>query len=167
MEGGMLGNYCLSEHLLHLFSIICVRNDISCFSVMFPFLTMAMLHLLGLSTWIQIFFLRYKCKRSNITLSQTVKNLAHSNNCPFNNVNPDRKPDEIEDLPFASSGQGLQVRLLGEKWKGCWRMCILDAVLDLQCNVLHWEFPISSPCAASLQEAVSWEGAQQQCRCSW
>lgn len=46
------------------------------------------------------------------------------------------KPSETENLPFASSGQGLQVRSLGEKQKGCWRLCILlcylDAVLDLQ-----------------------------------
>lgn len=68
MEAGTLGNYSLSEHLLGLFCIIHVRNYISWFSV-FLFLTMAMPPLLGLSTWLQIFFfLRYKCKRSNITL---------------------------------------------------------------------------------------------------
>lgn len=51
-------------------------------------------------------------------------------------MNPDWRPSETENLPFASSGQGLQVRSLGEKQKGCWGLCILlcylDAVLDLQ-----------------------------------
>lgn len=37
-------------------------------------------------------------------------------------------------------------------------MWILDAVLDLQCNVFHWEL--------LFQEAESWEGAQEPCRCS-
>lgn len=44
MEAGVWGNYCLSEHLLGHFFIICVRVYISCFSVMFPFLTIAMMH---------------------------------------------------------------------------------------------------------------------------
>lgn len=85
------------------------------------------------------FFIRYKCKRSTIALSWTVgekKKGTHSNSCPCNSVNPDWRPSETENLPFASSGQGLQVRSLGEKQKGCWRLCILlcylDAVLDLQ-----------------------------------
>lgn len=85
------------------------------------------------------FFIRYKCKRFTIALSWTVgekKKGTHSNSCPCNSVNPDWKPSETENLPFASSGQGLQVRSLGEKQKGCWRLCILlcylDAVLDLQ-----------------------------------
>lgn len=85
------------------------------------------------------FFIRYKCKRSTIALSWTVgekKKGTHSNSCPCNSVNPDWRPSETENLPFASSGQGLQVRSLGEKQKGCWGLCILlcylDAVLDLQ-----------------------------------
>lgn len=84
MEAGILENYCLSEYLLSPFRTICVRNYTSWFSAVLPFLTMAVLHLLGLPTWPQIFFLRYKCKRSNITLSHVVKNLAHSKSCPCN-----------------------------------------------------------------------------------
>ncbi|KAJ7409762.1 hypothetical protein WISP_112701 [Willisornis vidua] len=61
------------------------------------------------------FFLRYKYERSNIKLSQTVKNVTHSITCHYNNVNPGGKPDEMEDLPLASSGQGLQVKALD-----CW-----------------------------------------------
>lgn len=84
MEARILENYCLSEYLLGPFRTICVRNYTSWFSAVFPFLTMAVLHLLGLPTWPQIFFWRYKCKRSNITLSHIVKNLAHSKSCPCN-----------------------------------------------------------------------------------
>lgn len=162
MEAGMLGSYCLSKDLLCLFCVICVRNGISWFSVMFPFLMIAMLHLLGLSTRLHIvFFLRYGCEISNITLHWTVRYLTHSKNCPCNDVNPDWKPDEIEELLCTPSGQGLQVRPLGENWKGCWKGCVSAAVLDLQCSVLHWELPIS----ASLQRLSS-ESAQQQYRYS-
>lgn len=40
----------------------------------------------------------------------------HSNNCHCNDVDPGGKPDEIEDLPFALSGQGLQAA--GRTMKG-------------------------------------------------
>lgn len=40
----------------------------------------------------------------------------HSNNCHSNDVDPDGKPDEIEDLAFALSGHGLQAA--GRKVKG-------------------------------------------------
>lgn len=47
--------------------------------------------------------------------SRTVKNVTHSNNCHCNDVDPGGKPDEIEDLPFSFSGQGLQGTPLGGK----------------------------------------------------
>lgn len=72
--------------------------------------------------------------------------MIHSNNCHCNDVGPGGKPDKIEDLPFALSGKGLQVRALGEEWKGSWGMCIWDAVLDLQCDVLHLELPVPGGC---------------------
>lgn len=109
MEAGVLGNYCLSEHL-GCFFIIYVRIYISCFSVMYPFLAIAMMHsrILYLDC-----FLEYE--RSSIALSQTVKNATHSSNGHGNDVDPGGKPDKIEDLLFALSGQSPQVRPLGEK----------------------------------------------------
>lgn len=112
---------------------------------MFPFLMISVMNsrtlyldcFLKVGIWKVQYCTLWDCKK---------KKVIHSNNCHCNDVSPGGKPDKIEDLPFALSGKGLQVRALGEEWKGSWGMCIWDAVLDLQSDVLHLELPVPGGC---------------------
>lgn len=131
------------------FLIICVRIYISCFYVMFQFLMIAVMH--SRTLYLDCFLKVGIRKIEYCTLWDCKKNVIHSKNCHCNDVDPGGKPGEIEDLPFALSAQGLQVR---EKNERAFEM------LFLACSVVCYTGSFL------LQEAVSGEGAQEPHRCS-